>query len=165
MSKLAAFRAVYADWKLIKTRGQVQIVLELPIEQADAAYEVLGGMPVAGKERWFGIAAIRNPEAIPGASDPQPDPASQPRPDRVKRDWRDIKPSQQAGIRCDDAIFRVFLQNERYDDFIASDFDPAECVRIICGVSSRSLLNTEHRARVIWKQLDDQFEAWKRVDA
>jgi len=162
---MTAFKAVYADWKLIKTRSVVQVVFELPVEQADAAYEVLGGMPVAAKERWFGVAAIRNPEASPGASIPQPNPLTQPRPDRAKKSWRDLKPSQQAGIRCDDIAFTPFLFEEHHHHFMESGARPAECVRLICGVNSRADLDTNHKARVIWHQLSDQYEAWLKVGA
>jgi len=159
MTGPAAFRAVYADWKLIKTRGMIQVVLELPVEQADAAYEVLGGMPVAGKERWFGIAAIRNPEATPGVSDPAPAQVPQPRPERAKRDWRDLPASQQAGIRCAEPVFHSFLEEECHDNLNeAGTYD--DCVRMICGVKSRSELDTNHKARVIWHQLDSQYQAW-----
>jgi hypothetical protein len=161
---MTAFRAVYADWKLIKTRSVVQVVFELPVEQADAAYEVLGGMPVAAKERWFGIAAIRNPEASPGASVPQPDPVEQPQPDRAKRDWRDMQPSQQAALRCNDPTFRAFMK-EKHGLVSISGAGAAEAIRLFCEVPSRSVLDTDQRARVIWKQLDDQFQAWSRVGA
>lgn len=58
---MTAFRATYSDWKLVKTRAVVQVVMEVPLSDADAAYEVLGGMPVHGNERWFGIAALTPP--------------------------------------------------------------------------------------------------------
>jgi hypothetical protein len=53
-----AFRAAYADLKVIRTRQMVQLVFEVPIGEFDAAYEVLGGLPDSATERWFGIAAI-----------------------------------------------------------------------------------------------------------
>ena len=59
---MTAFRATFADMKLVKTRQVAQLIFEIPIEDFDAAYEVLGGMPVPAKERWFGIAAIKSPE-------------------------------------------------------------------------------------------------------
>src|SRR6185312_3523839 len=113
----SAFKATYSDWKLVRTRQVIQIVFEVPLADADNAYEILGGMPNSSKERWFGIAAIR--EGIPAKS---------------KRDWREA----------------------------ASD--PAECIRLICGVNSRSLIEKDQRSRVIWKQIDDQFQAWKLVE-
>ena len=58
MSKPLAFLATYTGWKLIKTRACVQIVFEVPLEKANEAYELLGGMPVAATENWFAIARL-----------------------------------------------------------------------------------------------------------
>jgi hypothetical protein len=150
-----AFKATYSDWKLVKTRQVVQIVFEVPLAEADAAYELLGGMPAPASERWFGIAALA----------PKPEP--RPVPDKplagAKRDWRDLPPSQQAGIRCEEPSFVSFLKEERSDDWHESQ-DAAECVRLICGITSRSELGTNQKARVIWAQLNSQFEAWKALE-
>jgi hypothetical protein len=146
---MTAFRACYADWKLIKTRSVIQVVMEIPLQDADAAYEVLGGMPAPSQERWFGIAALK------GGSPP---PSS-------RRDWRDLSPQQQAGMRCEEAVFMSFLKENHPDNWREALADSAECVRLICGVKSRSELATNHKARVIWKQLDDEYQAWLRVSA
>jgi hypothetical protein len=58
IDKPATFSATYADWKLIKTRRCVQIVLEVPLEAANEAYEALGGMPSAATERWVAVARL-----------------------------------------------------------------------------------------------------------
>lgn len=167
MTKPAAFRASYADLKVIKTRKCVQIIFEVPTEHFDAAYEVLGGLPNPAAERWFGIAAIRDQERAPSPVSPaaKPQPVSDKPQAGAKRDWRDMPPAQQAALRCSNPTFIAFLREEHGDDWQAAGEDAAESVRIICGVSSRSLLNTEQRPRVIWKQLDDQFQAWERVGA
>lgn len=144
---MTAFRASYADLKVIKTRQCVQVIFELPISDFDAAYEVLGGLPDSSSERWFGIAAIAAQTAR-----------------AEKRDWRDLQPQQQAGIRCEEPTFTAFLREQRPDDWHESASDPAECIRLICGVKSRSELGTNHKARVIWKQLDDAFQAWKSLE-
>ena len=81
-----------------------------------------------------------------------------------KLDWRELQPAAQAGIRCADPVFRKFLYEMHSWD--ASDEDvAAEWLRSFCGVRSRAEFGTNHRARVLWKQLDDQFLAWKHVDA
>lgn len=153
---MTAFRATYSDFKLVKTRKVVQIVLEVPVEQANVVLDVLGGMPDPSSETWVGVAPL-SPDAV------QPQPVVQPRPAGAKRDWRDMSPQQQAGIRCDDTAFVAFLREERSDDWIETR-EPAECVRLICGVRTRAELETNHKARVIWHQLDDQFQAWKQVE-
>ena len=82
-----------------------------------------------------------------------------------KLDWRELQPAAQAGIRCSDPVFQTFLKEEHYPQWNKSPLDAAVCVRLICGVESRSELGSNHKARVIWKQLDDQFQAWQRVGA
>jgi len=165
-----AIRATYSDWRLIKTRGVVQVVMEVPLADADAAYDVLGGMPNPANERWFAIAPIKPMKEVmqSGPSsvhpiDARPEP-KQDKPARAKRDWRDLAPSQQAGIRCEEMLFLKFLEEERMDDLREGGSVP-DTVRMICGVQSRSELNTNQKARVIWHQLNDQYEAWMRVGA
>jgi hypothetical protein len=94
----AAFKACYSDWKLIKTRGVVQVVMEVPLAEADAAYKVLGGMPDFGSENWFAIAALKtekeNPKPIPiSAATPRPVTPDKPLVE-AKRTWNDMSPQQ-----------------------------------------------------------------------
>lgn len=160
---MTAFRAVYSDMKLVKTRQVAQLIFEIPIENFDAAYEVLGGMPVPSKERWFGIAAIKSPAEEESAK-PRQDTGSHSPPDGAKRmDWRDVQPAAQAGIRCAEPVFWKFLEEQDGCE-CSNPEEAANIVRFLCGVKSRSELGTNHKARVIWKQLDDQFQAWKALE-
>lgn len=166
MNKPLAFRGTYSDWRLVKTRGVVQVILEVPLADADAAYQILGGMPDASKERWFAVAPLAK-EVINDVSGRLEDVRpllTLDKPAAAKRDWRDLGPAQQAGIRCEESTFIAFLTEERPDDWYESD-NAAECVRLICGVQSRSELATNQKARVIWHQLDDQYQAWMKVGA
>ncbi len=154
MNKPSAFRAAFSDLKIIKTRQCVQLIFELPLSDFDHAYEVLGGLPDSSKEQWFGIAAISADAAQPGQVESK----------RTARAWADLPPSQQAGIRCEEPSFQTFLKEERPDDWHESNWDAAECVRLICCIESRADLTTNNKARVIWKQLDDQYQAWKALE-
>jgi len=165
MSKQLAIKATYADLKLVKTRQVAQLIFEVPIAEFDAAYEVLGGLPNPANEQWFAIAAIK--EVMPDtqrnqSTDARPEP-KQDKPARAKREWRDLPPSQQAGMRCEEAAFVHFLREVRPDDWIETQ-DTADCVRLVCGVESRTELNSNQKARVIWHQLDEQYQAWKAVE-
>jgi hypothetical protein len=51
MTEYRGITGSFADFKLVKTRGVVQVITEIPIEEADQALESLGGIPVPGKER------------------------------------------------------------------------------------------------------------------
>jgi hypothetical protein len=84
-------------------------------------------------------------------------------PDGAKRDWNELQPAQQAGIRCNEATFAAFLKENRPDDWHEAS-SPAECVRLICGVHSRVELGTNQKARVIWTQLDKQYQAWLAME-
>lgn len=90
---------------------------------------------------------------------PQPDipPAG------AKRPWRDFQPAQQAGMRCVDPVFIAFLKVEYADDW--REFgNAADLVRTWCNVASRSELNTNQKSRMLWHQLDDQYQAWKALE-
>lgn len=162
--KPAAIAAAYSDWKLVKTRGVVQIVLEIPLHDTAHALDVLGGMPDVSKERWFAIAALKDQKGVAQQpSDAKPQPVLD-KPQAGAKRWGDMQPAQQAGIRCGEPLFLAFLKEERPDDWHDASEDPAECVRMICRVESRSLLNREDAAQR-WQKLNDQFVAWERVGA
>ena len=159
----AAFRACYSDWKLVKTRGVVQVVMEIPLQDADAAYEVLGGMPAPAPERWFGIAALRDSE--PAKPQPVVDrpPAGA---KREKMDWRDMQPAAQCAIRCGEQAFRTFLMEEHeYRPRDKSDPDEAaDFIRSMFGINSRTELGADQRKRALWHQIDSQYQAWKAME-
>lgn len=162
MTETAAFKATYSDWKLIRTRGVVQVVMEVPLAEADAAYGVLGGMPNPANETWFGIAPINlHKPAKENKTSVAPTPRQDPK--SVGGKWRDLQPAAQAGIRCAEPTFRVFLcEMHGYD--ASSDELAAKAVRDFCGVNSRVELAANHKARVLWHQLDEQFQAWKALE-
>jgi hypothetical protein len=158
---MTAFRATYSDWKLIKTRGVVQVVMEVPLADADEAYDVLGGMPVHGKERWFGIAALKSP-AEEAAVQPRPSASPTPPTDGAKRmDWREVQPAAQAGIRSNEPEFWAFLREEKDFRDVRNADQAAMAIRDICGVNSRVEFGTSHAKRVLWHQLDSQFLVWQ----
>jgi len=64
MDNPSAFGAAYSDWKIIRTRGVIQIVFEVPIEAEGAAYAALGGMPKQDRSDWFAIARMKKPNAL-----------------------------------------------------------------------------------------------------
>jgi hypothetical protein len=80
-----------------------------------------------------------------------------------KRDWRDLQPAAQAGIRCAEPTFHAFLREVKHYGH-CDEQDAAKAVRDICGVNSRVELGTKHAARVIWHQLDSEYQAWKALE-
>ena len=79
--------------------------------------------------------------------------------------WRDLGATRQAGIRCKQPLFWVFLSEEK--QLNAGDEEQAAgFVRAICGIQTRSDLDkpgyTAARAR--WHDLDFAFQAWKALE-
>lgn len=132
----AVFSATYSDWKLIRTRKVVQIVLEVPLEAADHAYQVVGGMPKAGEETWFAVARLKEQ---PIKAPPQP----------VHR------LVQRAGILCNDQEFINFCQ-------IKHSLAPKLAIYKLCEISSRKELATNQQAQILFERLLGEFEGWRR---
>lgn len=143
MTDKAAFRATYSDWRLVKTRKVVQIVLEVSIESADAAYQVLGGMPDPAAERWVAVARLQQEgdQSIPVERSP-----SQASPQSY---------AQWVGVLCRDPLFEKFCGERNGGDNVA-DF-----VRKWCDVPSRRDIVEATRAGRRWIDLIAEFKAWK----
>jgi hypothetical protein len=77
-------------------------------------------------------------------------------------DWRDVQPAAQAGIRCAEPRFRDFLAVE-YGKNTNDEKEAAEVVRAMCHVASRADFSTNHKARVLWTQLDNQYREWAHL--
>lgn len=167
----AAIQASFADWKLVKTRAVVQLIFEIPVEQSDLAYKVVGGMPDAAKERWFAIARLQ--ENGTGSETFRASPASSREAETVNnsgpasRSWHEMLPAQQAGLLCNAASFHKFLQEmcvETWNRY--ASFDPtsraANSVRRLCEVSSRASIIHDTHAGMKWAELVKMYRAWMR---
>ena len=131
-------KATYADLKTVKTRSTCQLILELPIE---ALTDVVGllGAPVPGNEVWVAVARLR-PEAVqePAAIEHKP-PKSL---------------AQLAGIICNEPAFWKYALVENAEE-------AAEHVRVYCGVTSRSALDSNDDAASKFKTLKADYRIWR----
>ena len=160
----AVFRGTYSDWKPVKTRRVIQIVFEVPWEAHDEAYQALGGMPDPSTERWFGIARIREvpaPSLSGVSSSGEREPVSDPglATERGRRKFNELTYAQQAGLRCNDAIYRAFLR-EAWAAKATNADEAAEAIREICQVESRKDIRADTVAEEIWLALEHQFSTW-----
>lgn len=176
MNSGAAFSAAYSDWKLIRTRSVVQIILEVPVEQADHAYSVLGGMPLSGEEVWVGVARLNMeakevmPDTAANARHNNVSPASD-TPDRAPpaRARTPVAPdkrlAQRAGILCADPVFQRWLRETNSAMRIMNEGTgeqrAAEIVRAKCGVKSRSEIIPGTPEAEAFDRMVSQFTAWK----
>jgi hypothetical protein len=146
----AAIQASFADFRLIKGRKQAQIILEIPIEGADAALAALGGIPQPHSDRWVAVARLN------GVTKPEPEP-------KEKQKWEDLKLSMQAGIRCSEPAFVQFLAKEKGFSTAVDEESATFLVRAICGVGSRSAINLDPNAASKWRDLDRSYQVWLRA--
>jgi hypothetical protein len=143
MSDLAATQGTFADFRLIKGRKVCQIVIEVPIEQADQALAALGGLPQPATEAWVALARLETKTRVVPI-----------KPDNTKL-------SLEAVMRCKEPLFWRFLTTQTVQP-VENETDAACVVRVLCGVESRSGLNTDPKAATLWRVLSAEFLAWKR---
>jgi len=161
--KPAAFQATFTDWRLIKGRKVVQLVFEVPVEGADAAYQALGGMPDPGASVWCAIARLQTEgkvrpqaEAETNATAFTEKPALEAAPQA-----RAGRLTKQAGIACSDPRFWKFLTEN--DMPVANEHDAAVAVRFICHVASRKELIPRTEAGDEWENLFGRYLAWREA--
>src|SRR6185503_3667885 len=143
------------DWKVSFTVQGIDMDTRLTQAPMGTRYAVVlveigdDELPVAAKET--------------AAKPRQKDSSPSPHPGGAKRPWRDLDPTTQAAMCCNEASFAAFLRETRKDYWIEAPAT-ADCVRLICGVTSRKELGTNQRARIIWHQLDVAYQAWKALE-
>ena len=161
-----AVLGTFSEVKILKTRSVLQIIVEVPIENADEALKALGGVPQPGTERWVGVAlAPKERNAIkpkdefagyPANSIVEADPKDLSKP---KRPFNSLPLSQQAGIRCKDGQFHDFLCIREDTPDIPEEQVP-DLVRAICLISSRAQLDTNDICAQKWRKLEEEFQAY-----
>lgn len=161
----AAFSATYSDWRVIKGRKVVQVVFELPLEKADEAYQVLGGMPIAASEVWCAVARLGSSGGDTrqeGSGDSCASMQSSAAPSHSKK-----SPAQIAGYLCTLPTFHKFLQ-EKFTEVWWRNSAPSrateeeiakQCIYDICTVTSRTQLTKENTE---WNALQIAFQLWER---
>ena len=155
-----AIRAAYSSFKHVPTRSVLQLVLEVPIEQAEAALDLLG-IPQPGTQTWCAIARL-NDSAVVTPSPLRPDQAlpatdvGPPRPEAAAAGRPALTPGeklvQMAGMLCEDIRFQEWLR--------AMDADAAATlVRIHCGIASRRELATNEAAQRKFNELVARYKS------
>lgn len=139
---MTAFRACYADLKIIKSRSVAQVILEIPLEQADAALLVLGGVPRPDSEVWVGVARLA--KDAPVAS---PEAVEQP---KERKRFEEMRPSAQAALLCDDQRFQAWIGSRaprRWAGLIDAMAPYKEAARVLLceevGITSRKQLDVD----------------------
>lgn len=147
----AAIKGTFADFKLVKTRKLAQVVIEIPIEEADHALAVLGGLPRSDGERWVAIARLMAGAAIaPQADSSLGSAVSARNPSGSPAPKRERTPAEQAGFLCTLPEFQKWMG--------AIDAESAaDRLRGECGVKSRAQITSNPDAHEIFKRIQEAF--------
>tara|TARA_B100001093_G_C26802003_1_gene1003838 strand:+ start:104 stop:532 length:429 start_codon:yes stop_codon:yes gene_type:complete len=133
-------QGTYADFKVIKTRKVLQMVIEIPIEKADEFTNKFG-MPNPSVEKWVAVAHL-NTSSIHDANEY-------------------TKIIQIAGILCTTAKFGEFLNNKFKTKINVNDSDAiANLLRSFCGIKSRTDLSVNAVARKAFNDLRIEYRKW-----
>lgn len=149
----AIIQGTFADLKTVKTRGMVQLVIEVPIEHGERVVRAFG-FPQPGNEVHVAVARITAASvARASAERPLPEPTHPPVHDG--RRFADMPRSQQAGMLCADPRFQRFFAGE----VPAKDpeIHTADLLRLQLGISSRRDLNTDTAAGKRWDAIVAEF--------
>lgn len=152
---LAVITGTFAHANAIKTRSTFQLIIEIPIEGADAALSRLGGWPQPGKEKPVAIALLNPNRTL----------ADGPHALNLKAKGPATL-AQIAGILCAESEFQSFLGHTY--QHIEVPFFPsnkraewaAAKLRAITGVDSRKEFDTDNRAAHRFLMLKEAFEQW-----
>lgn len=147
----ALLPATFSDFRLVRGRKVAQLVMEVPIEQAEVAISLFG-MPRPDKERWVAIAPL--PENY--ASLPEAPPAEQSAPPRERHQQERPKLvgweiDRLAAVKlCGDTRFQAWAK-------CADEQQAAEHMRARIG-GSRSLIATDPDVRARFLKLKASYE-------
>jgi hypothetical protein len=150
MTKPLALSGDYADFRIVKTRSCIQLVVEIPIEEGERAVQLFG-IPQPGSPVKVALARLAETRTI-----------EHNKPEKERRRWNDLPPAQQAAIRCGEPAFKKFLADEK--GYIG-ETDIVESVRYHCHVLSRADIKPGTDAAACWRELDAEFQAWLLVPA
>jgi hypothetical protein len=134
MTDLAAIDAEFVDFKLIKGRKVVVICLEIPLEKADRALAVLGGIPNPAESRYVAVARLET------------------QPAKVEKP-KGPTPSQRAWALCQSQRFRTWMGLHSGDAETM-----AAILRDQLAVQSRGDLDRDPEARARFETLEREFQ-------
>lgn len=142
---MSAVAGTYSDLRFIKSRKVAQVVIELPIEQANRFLQAFGA-PNPSSETWVAIARLNDAPVEIEEEAVQPE--------KPRRQWDDLRPSARAAILCGETAFLVFLK-------VKTKEEAAEKLRRHCDVKSRSEFDNDETKRMVFEMVERDFEKWR----
>lgn len=146
---MTAIPATFSDFRIVKGRKVAQLIFETPLEAADEALRMLGGLPRPDAERWVGIAPlVGKPQAEQQPASPPP------APEKVKerKPFHTLPRSQQAAILINDAAFQSWVGSNRTPE------ETDQMLKAHMGIASKRDLDQPAHAEK-WDRMVATFRA------
>ena len=128
-----AIEARYADWRPVKGRKVLQVILEVPLERQGEVLQMLGA-PLPDRDIQVAIALLS---------------------DQKDASFKGGKNAQRAGILCNEGAF------QRWCD-AGNPGEAADYIRQRCGVTSRAHLDHDEKAARDFREMALEYETWTR---
>jgi hypothetical protein len=146
-----AFQATFASFRLVQGRKVAQLIFEVPIEAADNALSVLGGVPNPEQTRWVGIARI-DPKAT-----------------KPKLSGKDLwRASSECAMLCKEPKFWDFINDNWWyvteavlENAAVDENTATNAVRRLISLDSRADLDRNTESAALWNDMKLQYEEWK----
>ena len=133
-------QGTYADFKIVKSRAVAQIIVEIPIESAQAAVEMFG-VPNPSYEQWVAVAALHRAT--------------------VTQNQDAVNAVKQAGMLCNTESFGEFLRettNPEVRPNVPDDITTAP--RSILGIKSRTEFHDDPNLVMAFNRVKGNYEQW-----
>jgi hypothetical protein len=158
MPEYRGISGTYSDFKLVKTRGVVQVIVEFPIEEANQVLESLGGLPMPGKEEHVSLGLRSRLMDIAEGRATGPDRhanLSLVGKQRYAAADEMEKARTRSALLAKDPQFIAWVN--KTSDWVCG---PDEFIRVKCGVQSRSEIANNEFAYKQFLRLEGEFAAW-----
>ncbi len=142
--QIPLIQGTFSDFKTVKTRKVLQVIIEVPLEKTSDVIKILGS-PQPHAETPVAIARLKV------------DPGKQ----QKQQETQNFSVPQRVAITCGEGLFHKFLHEKGLN--IPSPDHAAQHVRNVCGVTSRKDIQPGTIAFRKWDKLYGEYLAWKEA--
>ncbi len=152
MSEARIVKASYCNIRPIPTRGQVQLILELPLEEMASLIAKLGVPAMPGESKWVAVALLDVLVASEAERQQKPKDLSR----SLTRKERYANSSEMEQARTRAAFLAKDPRFQRWSD-CRDEEEAAWFIRDTCRVDSRSYIATDPAAHRRFIGMEDQY--------
>lgn len=133
-------QGTYADFKIVKTRNVAQMIIEIPLENAQEAINIFG-VPTPSVEQWVAVAGLHS--------------------QAVTKNEDAVNAVKQAGMLCKSDSFGDFLKAKYVPEIMPTNPESiADGLRKVLGIKSRTEFHENDDARIAFTRLKGEYDQW-----